>query len=100
LGGFIAQGQLYDVYGLDSLVIKRLQDASFIEENFKPRQINMNTADEIEFSSHPYIKKFVARVIVAYRKQHGNYQKVEDIRNIKLLQAAEADKLIPYLKVD
>lgn len=99
LGGFVGAGQLVEVYGMDSVVVNRLRRVSFVDENFIPRKIDVNTASESEFSAHPYIGRKLARAIVAYRFQHGNFEKVEDIRNIKLVEAAEADKIIPYLKV-
>jgi competence protein ComEA len=77
LGGFVKQEQIKDVYGLDSAVIQQLQKISFIAEDFTPRKINLNTANETEFSAHPYIKKSTARAIIAYRFQHGKFENVE-----------------------
>ncbi len=48
LGGFISGDQLTEVYGLDSVVIHRLKKRTFIRDDFKPRQINVNAADEQE----------------------------------------------------
>jgi competence protein ComEA len=99
LGGFIDPSQVGEVYGLDSAVVNKLNRLTYIDSNFVPKKINMNLADEKELSSHPYIKKAIAKAIVAYRFQHGNFKTVDDIRNITIVQASEAEKLIPYLKV-
>ena len=99
LGGFIKPDQLKDVYGLDSTVVQQLFRVSFIEGNFIPRKINMNTANEKELSAHPYIRKSIAKAIVAYRFQHGAFSDVGDIRKLSLLRQEDVDRIIPYLKI-
>lgn len=98
LGGFIKPEQLTEVYGLDTTVVHRLFQKSFIHENFLPRKININTADEKELSAHPYIRKPLAKAMVAYRFQHGDYREVNDFRKLTLIKPADADRLIPYLR--
>jgi competence protein ComEA len=100
LGGFNRIDQLKEVYGLDSIVVNQLKKVTFIEKNFDPVKININTASEKELASHPYIKKFIAKAIVAYRFQHGNFTEVEDIRKLTVVKADEADRIIPYIKVN
>jgi DNA uptake protein ComE-like DNA-binding protein len=99
LGGFVKEDQLKEVYGLDTTVIHHLLKISFIAEDFTPRKINLNTADETEFSAHPYIKKFKAKAIIAYRFQHGSFADVQELKKLTLFKTEEADKIIPYLKI-
>jgi competence protein ComEA len=99
LGGFVKQEQLKEVYGLDTTVIQQLLKISFIAEDFTPRKINLNTANETEFSAHPYIKKGIAKAILAYRFQHGKFADVQELKKLTLLKKEEADKIIPYLKI-
>lgn len=98
LGGFVAFEQLNEVFGLDSAVIHRIRDIAFIEPDFLPAQINLNTSTEEELSKHPYLSK-AARSIVSYRFQHGAFTKVEDIRNVGSLDDALVDKIMPYLTI-
>ena len=100
LGGFIDPAQIAEVYGLDSAVVQRLTEASYVEKNFEPRKLNINTLDEKSLVSHPYIKKSFARAILAYRFQHGNFTDVRDLTKIAVIPAHEAERLIPYLKVE
>jgi len=100
LGGFVGAKQLYEVYGLDSVVVERLQKASFIEKDFKPQRININRANEKELSAHPYIRFKLARLLVSYRFQHGDFIAVEDIKKLSAIEPAEIERLLPYLKVD
>ena len=99
LGGFARTDQLYEVYGLDSTVVERLLKTSFLDNNsFK--KLNINTSDEKMLSSHPYFSKKIARAIVTYRFQHGNYRSVDDLRGINVLDEKAMSKIYPYLTVD
>jgi len=99
LGGFISQDQLTEVYGLDSAVINQLKKRTFIREDFRPRQINVNAADEKELRSLPYIKLHLARSIATYRFQHGDFASIEELRQIALMDASLFQKIKPYLTV-
>jgi DNA uptake protein ComE-like DNA-binding protein len=100
LGGFIKKDQLNEVYGLDSTVVNELFQRAFIKNDFVPQKINMNVADEKEFAAHPYIRRGMAKAIVAYRFQHGHFTDVGDLRKLGLYKETEIEKLLPYLKVN
>lgn len=99
LGGFVKREQLYEVYGLDSTVVNRLLEISFIRENYEPQKINVNTASEAMLSAHPYIGRNLARRIVSYRFQHGGFKEPADIKNFSPLVMDDLDRLLPYIKV-
>ncbi|HEX6226508.1 MAG TPA: helix-hairpin-helix domain-containing protein [Chryseolinea sp.] len=99
LGGFVSMGQLKEIYGLDSLVINRLTQNSEIRDDFTPVKININTASEKQLSSHPYLNK-MAKALVSYRFQHGNFKTVEEIRNISAVDEQLIGRIIPYLTVN
>src|SRR5260221_5581814 len=99
LGGFISGDQLTEVYGLDSVVIHRLKKRTFIRDDFKPRQINVNAADEQELHSLPYIKLHLAKSIAAYRFQHGDFASLAELSQIELMDESPFQKLKPYLTV-
>jgi DNA uptake protein ComE-like DNA-binding protein len=99
LGGFVNNEQLYEVYGLDSVVVKRLFEIGFIKPDFAPEKININTAVERELSGHPYIRYRIARALMSYRFQHGDFMDVNDIKKLSAIPPEELDRLLPYLKV-
>jgi competence protein ComEA len=99
LGGFIAMRQLYEVYGLDSTTIEQLRKRSFIDQAFKPHQINVNKADNKELTTLPYIKFNLAKAITAYRFQHGDFQSVDELQQLMLLDEKTFQKIKPYLTV-
>lgn len=100
LGGFVSADQLGEVYGLDSVVVKQILKSSFLSNDFTPLKININTADEALLSSHPYFSKNIARAIVTYRFQHGNYQSVDDLTKINSIDKNVFGKIYPYLTVE
>lgn len=100
LGGFVDPHQLYEVYNLDSAVARSVMKVAVISDGFTPRKLNLNAATEPEFASHPYISRSVARMLVAYRFQHGPFTSVTEIRNIQALTDQIFAKLEPYLFVD
>lgn len=100
LGGFVNMEQLSEIYGLDTAVVSRLRQKSFISNDFRPSQIYLNTADEPALAAHPYLKKQAARSIVAYRFQHGRFQTIDDLRKIHTMDDQTIQKITPYLTVD
>ena len=99
LGGFVSMDQLHEVYGLDSAVIHRLIKQSFIRDDFRPRQININTSDEKQLSSLPYIRFALAKSITVYRFQHGEFNSVVALRKIVQIDEPAFQKIKPYITV-
>jgi competence protein ComEA len=100
LGGFVRPEQLFEVYGLDSATVARLLNVSFISTDFTPKKLNLNTATVETLSGHPYIRYRLARLLVSYRFQHGDFRDVNDIKNLSILGKEEVERLAPYLTID
>lgn len=100
LGGFINEEQLKEVFGLDSIVIQKILKQSFIEENFSPVKLDVNTATEEALDKHPYLNRKEVKAIIAYRFQHGKFKGVDDLNKILLLDKKTIEKVTPYLSAD
>lgn len=100
LGGYVIPEQLYEVYGIDSATVNRLLKVCFITEGFIPKKININTATPETLAEHPYISIRLARLLVSYRFQHGDFPDVNDIKKLSAFQTGEVNKLLPYLTVE
>lgn len=100
LGGFISMNQLKEVYGLDSVVVKELNKKVFIDDEFQPVALSINTVSEKELAAHPYIKYNLAKAITTYRFQHGNFTSLEEIKKIALVDEAFYTRIKPYLTVN
>lgn len=97
LGGYVSKQQLKEVYGLQDSVILALDSLTFLEPQFQPQYLNINTLSTAELRRHPYIGFKEAEAIVNYRFQHGNYEAIEDLSQVKLLDSAAISRLKPYL---
>lgn len=98
LGGFSELVQLKEVYGIDSMAFYRMKP-QLILENTSLKTININTATVAEMGKHPYLGWKIAKLVVAYREQHGAYASPEDIQNIRILNAELLPKLLPYIRI-
>jgi len=100
LGGFVQPEQLFEVWGLDSAVVERTLAISEIAPTFVPRTININTITENELANHPYMRRKSARLIVAYRFQHGNFAAIGDLEKINLIDSKTFNRIKPYLTLE
>ncbi len=99
LGGFVKKEQLLEVYGFDKERYDGLAEQITVDIQ-KVKLLDLNTVTLDELKKHPYIKYNIANLIVNYRKQHGNYRTVEDIKKLNLMNEELFTKLAPYLKVE
>ncbi len=95
LGGFYDVSQLNQVYGIEESTFNKIKSQLYVEGDIK--KININLASESELSSHPYINYKLAKLIVEYRSQHGNYSQLTDLKKLHLMTEEVYDKLAPYL---
>jgi competence protein ComEA len=97
LGGFTSEEQMQEIFGLRPETLDSLHKYTYVENDFNPKKINLNSVTLEELKTHPYLKFNQSRAIIAYREQHGPYQKIEDLKKIKLMDEATFAKLRPYL---
>lgn len=100
LGGFVDYDQMNEVYGLDSTVVNLIKKRFFINPDFTPIQLDLNTVSERELSSHPYIRSKIAKTIIAYRFQHGSFKEIDDLLKIDLIDQQVFNRIMPYLKIE
>ena len=96
LGGFHQEQQLQEVFG----VTEELADRIVEYFPFTPsiyRLVQINELEASELARHPYINFGHAKVIVAYRRQHGDYVVAEDLLKIKIFNEEWLARLRPYL---
>ncbi len=102
LGGYVRADQLGEVFVLRDApdLVDSLRKYTFVRPGFAPQLVNVNTAPFDELYLHPYIRKGLARLIVAYRKQHGPYRQAEDLKLIPTLKPEDWEKLRPYVRCE
>lgn len=96
LGGFTSPAQVAETRNLPDSVFQKIRP--FLEVHTPPTpDVRVNTATWEALNEHPYIDGRQARWIIAYREQHGNYRKPEDLLGILELKQPWLDKIKPYL---
>ena len=102
LGGYLRPEQLAEVFVLRDAPDLRdsLRKYTFIAPGFAPRRVNINAASFDELYLQPYIGKRLARVLVAYRNQHGPFKTLDELKLVPVLKAEELEKLRPYVTLE
>ena len=97
LGGLHNEQQLLEVYGITAEVAEKVFEYFPLTPTIH-RKLKINELEASELADHPYINFGHAKVIVAYRKQHGNYRTAEDLLKIKIFNEPWLARLRPYLE--
>lgn len=96
LGGFIKKEQLMEIYGIDTAKYYELAPRTIINAaHIHKIHINAVTVDDLR--PFPYLNFKQMNALVEYRKQHGDYHSMEDLRQIVILDAEILRKIAPYL---
>ena len=96
LGGFVNKEQLKEVYGLDDIKYKEISSSLKVTPAHI-RKININTVTFDKLRLMPYLNYKQVNAVIEYRKQHGNYASIEDLKNIAIIDDVILRKIGPYL---
>jgi competence ComEA-like helix-hairpin-helix protein len=94
LGGYISVDQFLEIKCIPESVY-RIIETKVITDGKIINPLNIN-ADSL---FHPYLPKSLAKMIVTYRQQHKNYQRIEDLSVLPLYDDKIMRKIAPYLTV-
>lgn len=96
LGGLVHKDQLKEVFGMKEEVADQIWNY-FDFDRPSLRKIPINQADINTLAKHPYIGYGEAKVIFAFRNQHGPFSSADDLLKIKIFKEDWVNKLSPYL---
>lgn len=99
IGGFAADFQLYDVYGLDSAVVKKVLERFTVKTPVRINSLDINAATYNELRTLPYLNNFLARQIITYRQNHGPIRNLEELTKIQDFPLERLRSLGLYLHV-
>ena len=99
LGGFHRLEQLQEVYHMSERGAVSLRTEAYIAEGNQVRRLNINRLDAKTLAQHPYISWEVARAVVNHRRDYGNFQTLENLREVYLIDEELFAKLLPYLEI-
>ncbi len=98
LGGFVKVEQVSETYGLPDSTFQNILNRLELSD-YNIQYILINEADIETLKSHPYISYKKAQAIIKYREQHGAFNNINELENIKALSNDDFKKISPYLKL-
>ena len=96
LGGFISTEQIREVWGMPDSTYLFLKER-FVVNDYPVRKLNINTSDMETMRKHPYVNYSLAKVIAAYRAQHGSFQTINDLKRVPIVNDSIFEKIRPYI---
>lgn len=100
LNGFLVDEQLYDVYGLENAVVRRILNEFTVKEKPEFTKFNINKASASDMATLPFISFNLAREIVDYRMLHEGFNELEELKNVDGFPAQKFDRFALYLTVE
>ena len=99
IGGFYQKEQLMGVYQMDSSRYNEIKD-QIILDRVPLRIIYINKVEFDDLKFHPWLRFKQINAIIQFRKQHGNYSNIAELKKVALLSAETVEKLAPYISFD
>lgn len=96
LGGFYNKEQLKEVFGIDDSKYAEIKNGITVNGRHITK-VNVNTATFNQLRRFPYLNFKQINAILEYHNQHGDYESVEDMKNIAILDEGILRKIAPYL---
>lgn len=95
LGGFYNIEQIKEVYGMTDTLVEIIQPYLFEDEIIPEFYINQLSKEDL--SGHPYISAKEAKLIIAFREQHGKFRSKDDLQKMFGLEKTTIERITPYL---
>lgn len=96
LGGFTSVEQVGETYGLPDSTFLRIRSKLLIGKEVL-NKINLNSCTLEQLKAHPYIRYALANSILQYRKQHGTFSELQDLKKIMIISDSIYYRISPYL---
>ncbi len=97
LQGFSFESQLYEVWGLEEEVVKKVLEVFKIEEKPIIKKVNVNTVEFKQLLKNPYIDYELCKKIFNYRDEVAELQNISELKNIEGFPVDLYDRIVLYL---
>lgn len=98
LGGFHSKQQLKEVFGIDDMLYHDIKSQLTVNPR-KVVKMNVNAVELDDLKNFPYLNYKQANALIQYRKQHGDYEAVNELLNIVIIDETVLRKVKPYFIV-
>jgi DNA uptake protein ComE-like DNA-binding protein len=99
-GGFIADVQLMDVYGLSPEVIQKVTDQFTVKTPRAIQKININTATTSELVTIQYIDYEIAHRIIEERTLREGFKSLDELTKVKNFPIQKIEIIKLYLTLE
>lgn len=99
LGGFYDKSQLLEVYGIDTSRYLKFADQIIVDPS-KIRKIKINSIAFNALLQHPYLEYYLVKSIFNYKDAIGEFDSIDQLKEIDLMYDQLYNKLKPYLLVN
>jgi len=96
IGGYVSKEQLLQVYGVDSVLYQKIKDDVLVN-SILVKKYNINSDSEEELAKFRRIGLKRAKVLVNYRKQHGNFSSIKDLLKTRVFSDSLLYLIEPYI---
>jgi DNA uptake protein ComE-like DNA-binding protein len=96
LGGYMSIEQLTDIYGITPELVESIRGNVRID-TMAAKRIYLNMVSYSDLKTHPYLTDYQARAIIYYRETKGNFVKINELVDYKLLDPKTFDKIRKYI---
>ncbi len=97
LGGYMNSRQLAEIWGMDSLKLKRLSNHVRVDASLV-RKMNVNEAEFKQLMRHPYGGYHFAKSLIRFREQYGRITDLDELTRSGIIHDSLINKIIPYLE--
>ncbi|MDF1694619.1 MAG: helix-hairpin-helix domain-containing protein [Saprospiraceae bacterium] len=98
LGGFFSIDQIGEVWGISDSLFQAIRPYLSVDPNLFSKK-NINEMDKTALVKHPYIDWKKAKILVKYRKMHGPFKSIDEIKKMHGIEPSFADTLAFYFEV-
>ncbi|MBS1625801.1 MAG: helix-hairpin-helix domain-containing protein [Bacteroidetes bacterium] len=96
LGGFYSVDQVAEVRGISDTVYAAIRPRLTVNVTLI-HKLSLNTSDYETLRRHPYIHARIAKGITGYRERQGDFQRIEQLKELNTVTPEMYDRLVPYL---
>lgn len=100
VGGFIADVQLQDVYGLTPEVIERITNDFTVKTPRPIKKLNLNTATKEQLVTIQHIDYEIAHYIIEQRTLRDGYKSFDELTKVKAFPVNKIDIIKLYLSIE
>lgn len=98
LGGYYSPEQIREVYGISDSLFLRI-GKRLVADTAGIKKININTVEEKDLASHPYVGRYLAAGIVKYRLHVGKILNFNELLINGLIPKDRCDRLKYYISL-